>query len=141
MTAHTNRSLPGSRWRTRAIVLLLFLVVGGLIWSQLPRGAYPTDVSRVGAGRPALVLAFDMNYGGGAAAMELMNVVRRDYAERVDFLVAHLGMADGQAFAARHRASDGTLLLFAGDGELLGRLHHPRGVDELRHALEAAFGR
>ncbi len=137
----TFTSKPASRWRTRAIVLLLFLVVGGLIWSQLPRGAYPTDVSRVGAGRPALVLAFDMNYGGGAAAMELMNAVRRDYAERVDFLVAHLGMADGQAFAARHRAGDGTLLLFAGDGELLGRLHHPRDVDELRHALDAAFGR
>lgn len=84
-----------SRWRTRAIVLLSFLVVVGLIWSQLPRGAYPTDIARVGAGRPALVLAFDMNYGGGAAPMELMNAVRRDYAERVDFLVAHLGMADG----------------------------------------------
>ncbi|MCU0933543.1 MAG: hypothetical protein MUE86_03675 [Thiobacillaceae bacterium] len=137
----TEARTRAPRWRKPIVVVLLFAIVGALVWSQLPRGAYPTDLSSVGTGRPALVLAFDMNYSGGAAAMELMNVIRSDYAQRVDFLVAHLGLAEGQAFAERYRAGDGTVLLFAGNGDLVDRLHHPRGVEELRQALDAAFSR
>lgn len=129
------------RWRKPSIVLVLIGIFGALIWSQLPPGAYPTDLSRVGAGKPALVLAFDMNYSGGAAVMESMNAIRGDYAQRMDFLVAHLGIADGQAFAERYRAGDGTVLLFSGDGELVNRLHHPSGVEELRHALDGLLSR
>jgi len=129
------------RWRKPVIILLLFGVFGALVWSQLPPGAYPTDLSRVGAGKPALVLAFDMNYGGGAAVMESMNAIRGDYAQRMDFLVAHLGLAEGVAFAERYQAWDGTVLLFSKDGELVNRLHHPSGVEELRHALDAALSR
>ncbi len=114
--------------------------IGAGLWQALPRGAYPTDLSRVGAGRTALVLADDANYVGSATVMELMNGIRGDYAERVDFLVAHLSMEDAQAFAARHAARDGTVLLFAADGRRVGLVHMPQSADELRSALAQAFG-
>lgn len=120
---------------------MLFIAgVGSFVWSQLPDGGYPTDLSQIGSGRPALVLAHDSNYTGGMAVMDLMNDIRHDYSGRVDFLVAHLGMADGQEFARRHGARDGVVLLFSGDGQNVGALHQPQSIDELRRALNQAFG-
>ena len=128
------------RWFKWPLILLAFAAVAGLLWQALPGAAYPTDLSRIGAGRPTLVLAHDSNYAGGAEVMELMNGIRGEYAGRVDFLVAHLAMADAQAFAGRHGAHDGTVLLFAGDGRRVGMLQQPQSADELRRALAAAFG-
>ena len=128
------------RWSKWLITLLIMAGVGSLIWSQLPRGAYPTDLSRVGAGKPALVLAHDANFAAGMAVMELMNVIRDDYAGEVEFLVAHLGIPEGQAFAGRYAAGDGSVLLFSATGALVGTLHQPQTVDALSQALAQVFG-
>ena len=58
------------------LILLSIVAVALLLWQALPGAAYPTDLSRVGAGRPTLVLAQDNNYVGGAEVMELMNGIR-----------------------------------------------------------------
>jgi len=128
------------RWIKRSLILLAIVAVGALLWQQLPGAAYPTDLTRVGAGRATLVLIHDNRYVGGAEVMELMNGIRADYAVRVDFLVASVALPDAQAFAEHHAARDGTVLLFAGDGRRVGVLHTPRNSDELRHALAEAFG-
>ena len=139
MTASRHDATPRSgAWRRlRKILLTLLFVaaVGGLIWSQLPKGVYPTDLSRIGAGRPAVVLAQDPSFVGGMEVMQLLNAVRGDYADRVDFLVAPLAMADAREFARRHDAVDGTVLLFDGAGRLVQSLRLPRSTDELRQAL------
>jgi len=131
---------PARRWLKLPLILLGIAVVGVLLWRQLPGAAYLTDLSRVGAGRATLVLAQDNNFVSGAEVMELMNGIRADYAGRVDFLVAPLALADAQAFAERHAARDGTVLLFASDGRRVGVLHQPRSQAELRRALAEAFG-
>jgi len=133
---------PGhpQRWIKRSLILLAIVAVGALLWQQLPGAAYPTDLTRVGAGRATLVLTQDNRYIGGAEVMEMMNDIRADYDGRVDFLVASIGLPDGQAFAERHASHDGTVLLFAGDGRRVGVLHGPRNSDELRSALAKAFG-
>lgn len=136
----SRRAGAWPRWQKFLLTLLVMAGVGGFIWSQLPSGSYSTDLSRIGGGRPAVVLAQDSNYSGGMAVMELMNEIRGDYAERVEFLVAPLSMADAQAFARRHAAADGTVLLFAADGRRVGVLHYPRSAGELRQALSQAFG-
>jgi hypothetical protein len=128
------------RWKKWLLIVVGCAAVAGLLWQALPGAPFPTDLSRVGAGRATLVLAQDNNYVGGAEVMEVMNRIRGEYAGRVDFLVAHLGMADAQVFAAGHGARDGTVLLFAADGRRVGMLQQPRSAEELRHALAAAFG-
>ncbi len=126
-------------WRKPFFVSLALFLVAALIWNQLPSGAYPTDLSRIGEGRPALVLAFDANYGGGIAVMELMNTIRPDYEDRIDFLIAQFGLPEGLAFASRYNAGDGTVLFFAGDGTNVHRLHLPDSEDQLRQTLDLAF--
>lgn len=135
--------LPGRAWPrwAKPLLTLAFLAITAVfLWQALPGKAYPTDLTRIGSGRPALVLAHDTNYVGSATVMELMNDIRADYEGRVDFLVAHLGLEDAQAFAERHGASDGTVLLFSSDGQRVGLMHHPQSTDELRRALSQAFG-
>ena len=126
-------------WQKPLMITLAIVLIGAAIWSQLPRGFYPTDLSLVGNGSPALVLAYDPNYGGGIAAMELMNNIRSDYEDRVQFLVARFGVPEGRAFANRHRAIDGTILMFAGDGTRVHSLHLPESEEQLRHALDISF--
>ena len=133
------RTTESKRWTKPLIIVLSIIAVGAAIWSQLPRGFYPTDLSLVGNGRPALVLAYDPNFGGGMAAMELMNVIRSDYEDRVQFLIARFGLPEGRAFANRHRAVDGTILLFAGDGTRVNSVHLPESEAQLRHVLDISF--
>ncbi|WP_088279012.1 hypothetical protein [Ideonella sp. A 288] len=121
--------------------LIALGAIVALIWRQLPSGAYPTDLTRIGQGRPAVVLAHDSNHTGGFAVMELMNAVRGDHDGQVEFLVAHLGLAEGKAFASRHGARDGIVLLFDGQGKRVGALDQPQTTDELRQAMASAFGR
>jgi hypothetical protein len=128
------------RWLKWPLILLALAAVGTFLWQALPGAGYPTDLSRIGAGRPVLVLAHDNNSIGSAEVMEMMNGIRADYAGRVDFLVAPLALPHAQAFAERNAARQGSVLLFAEDGRRVGVLHMPESVDELRRALAQAFG-
>ena len=129
-----------SPWRRRMIVTGIIVGSGSLIWSQLPKGSYPTDLSRIGQGQAVLVLAMDSNYLAGASVMNLLNDLRPSYADSVHFLVASLALPDGQAFANQHHASDGTVVLFDANGQRVALLHTPQTQDELRRALREAFG-
>lgn len=128
-----------STWRKPLFVSLAIVVVTALIWSQLPRGAYPTDLSRIGNGSPAVVLAFDANYGGGMAVMELLNSIRPEYEDRINFLIAQFGLPEGVAFANRNQAGDGTVLFFDSEGNPVHRLHLPDSEEQLRQVLDLAF--
>lgn len=132
--------LKSSPWWRRLIATAAIVAVGGLVWSQLPKGSYPTDLSRIGQGQASLVLALDSNYSGGASVMELLNDVRHDFAGSVQFLVASLALPSGQAFADRHQAGDGTVLLFDAEGRRVAVLHAPQTEDELRTVMKQALG-
>ncbi|MFO7543807.1 MAG: hypothetical protein R6W97_13500 [Thiobacillus sp.] len=57
MTSAPHKGLP--LWGKGLIYVFIVVAVGALIWIQLPRGSYPTDLTRIGNGRPALVLAYE----------------------------------------------------------------------------------
>jgi len=141
MTSTPQAAGPSAanRWLRWPLGLLASAAVLFYIWQQLPGAGYPTDLTRVGAGVPTLVLAHDSGYVGGSEVMERMNNLRADYAGRVDFLVARLQMADGAAFADRHDVGDGAVLLFTADGRKLGTLYLP-DTEQLRGALDQASG-
>jgi hypothetical protein len=128
--------IPG--WAKALITLAVIIGAGALIFTQLPRGAFPTDLSRVGQGTPALVVARDINFLAGAEVMDLLSTIRPEYGDRVQFLAAHLGHPDGQAFARRHDMRDGTVVLFSADGSRLATLRAPETAAEIRRALQDA---
>ena len=125
-----------------AIVALIAGLVSALIWSQLPRGPYSTDLTRIGQGRPAVVLAYDIQTMGGMEVMAMMDTLRPTYSDRVQFLVAPLGAPDGQAFGQRFQAISGTVVLFSEAGVPVRTMHGPANAAELQQALDGllAFG-
>jgi hypothetical protein len=135
-----RRAAVERRWRNLLITLAIIGFTGVLAWYNLPREAYPTDLSLIGKGQPALVLTFDKTFGSGRTGMDLMNSIRSQYDGRLKFLVTALTTPEGKAFGQRYNASSGSMLLFAGDGSLVKTLNPPQTVDELRQALKQSFG-
>jgi hypothetical protein len=125
------------------VLITVSVVVGALVLllTLLPRGAFSTDLSVIGKGTPALVIARDVNYLAGAEVMDLINTIRPEYEGRVVFLAAHLGHPDGQAFARRHGMEDGVVVIFDADGSPTGRLVIPQTADKLRAALDVVATR
>ena len=122
-----------AKWSIYGVVVAL---VAALVWSQLPRAPYSTDLTRIGQGRPAMVLAYDIKSMGGMEVMAMMDALRPAYGERVHFLVAPLGAPHGQAFGQRHQAVNGTVVFFSEAGVAVRRMHLPADTAELQRALD-----
>ncbi|MDZ7750626.1 MAG: hypothetical protein U5S82_02935 [Gammaproteobacteria bacterium] len=95
-----------------------------------------TDLSMVGQGRPALVLAYENYSPAGAAALERLRHVKGDYEMRVDFLVADLGTPQGRAFAERHDIDNGVAVFLRQDGRPLRVTTIPADEEDLRRRLD-----
>lgn len=131
---------PGRRALRWLLGLAAAAATTFFVWQQLPGAAYPTDLTRVGAGTPTLVLTYDNGYLAGGEVMHRMNDLRADYSGRVEFLVANVKIPAGAAFAQRHGVRDGAVLLFNADGRPAGVLFQPDSA-ELRFALDQAFSK
>ena len=129
-------AVPG--WAKVLITLVVVVGAGALIFSQLPRGVFSTDLSRIGQGTPALVVARDINFVAGAEVMDLLSSIRPEYGDRVEFLAVNLGNPQGQGFARQHGMRDGAVVLFSGDGTRIGALDRPTTQRELRQLLGVA---
>jgi len=132
-TVQNQRLTRKSKW---LIYMAIVAGVVALIWSQLPRSPYSTDLARIGQGQPALVLAYDIQSMGGMAVMAMMDDLRGEYAERIAFLVAPLGAPHGHAFGKRFEAVNGTVVLFSAKGAVVSTVHLPANTAELQQALE-----
>lgn len=137
MNPEPSKGLP--QWGKRLIYLFLFGALAVLIVSQLPRGSYSTDLSRVGNGLPALALAYDINSSGGMEVMKLMDALRDEYSNRVEFLIADLGTPQGRQFANRHNAINGTVMFYSAKGSYVRTIHVPPNTATLRSGLDDAL--
>lgn len=133
MTA--NQQPKSSRLRKWLIYLGITLGVLALVWSQLPRQPYSTDLSRIGQGQPAIVLAYDIKSMGGMEVMKMMDDLRGDYADRIAFLVAPLGAPHGHAFGRQFNVDNGAVVLFSAQGQAVHTLHLPNTA-ALQQALD-----
>lgn len=95
-----------------------------------------TDLSVVGQGRPALVLAYENFSPSGGEALDRLRQVRSDYESRLDFLVADLGTPEGRAFANRFQLLDGQAVFLKQDGQPLRATSISADERELRNQLD-----
>lgn len=130
---------PAGR-RLRALVVAAFvLAAGAFVWNQLPKGSYPTDLSHIGQGQAALVLTMDGNFMAGMEMMPVLDTLRQEFAGQAQFLVASMGLPEGQAFAQRHQTRDGSVVVFDPSGARTAVLHGPRTAEQLRQVLQLAL--
>lgn len=125
----------GSRWISKLVILTSTVLIGAVMWQLLPKGSFSNDLSRVGQGQPALVMLREVHVMGGDLVMEQMLHIHPEFENTVEFLVVHTGHPDGQAFAEEHNISDGSLVLFDAEGDVLGRSARPVSPDALRQFI------
>jgi hypothetical protein len=122
-------------WIRTLIIITSTVVIGAVLWLLLPKGSFSNDLTRVGQGQPALVMLREVHVMGGDLVMEQMLHIHAEFRDSLEFLVVHTGHPDGQAFAADHNISDGSLVLFDAEGEVLGRSARPESADALRQFI------
>lgn len=139
MTNVPTQGFP--RLRKWLIYLAITTGVLALVWSQLPRSPYSTDLSRIGQGQAAMVLAYDIQSMGGMAVMGMMDDLRDQYANRIAFLVAPLGAPKGQAFGRQFGLDNGSVVLFSPQGVAVNTVHLPADTAALKLALDNLLAR
>jgi len=124
-----------------AIVFFIFAASGLFLWSQLAIKPLSTDLTLIGQGKPALVLAYENFAPSGIEAMERINRVRSDYDTNIKFLVADMGTPQGQAFTEQYELLDGMVIFLSADGQPVSIGTVPVNESELRRRLDQDLGR
>jgi len=133
--SNTTAKPTGNPWIRTLIIVASTVLTGAVLWLLLPKGSFSNDLTRVGQGQPALVMLREVHVMGGDRVMEQMLHIHAEFQDSVEFLVVHTGHPDGQAFAADHNISDGSLVLFDAEGQVLGRSARPESADALRQFI------
>lgn len=136
-----TRIVPASPQTKRAVkwvVIVFFVALAAIIVSNLPRG-YSDDLSRIGKGKPALVLVRDKESVPSFNQLELMNGLRGRYEAKVEFLLTDYDTPAGQAFMQTNKAERGALALFDSNGDLVKILPPPQTAAGLQQELAAAL--
>ena len=127
-----------SKW-PRIITLTLVVVILFVAVSLLPRG-FSGDTSVIGQGTNALVLIHDDNLLQSGETMVVMNKIRDEYVDRLEFIVADINTPDGRTFANTHNLMPPALVFFSGNGQRLKTLYEGQTVESLQRELSTNFG-
>ncbi len=120
-----------------ATASLVVLVVLGYFFTINFVKPISTDLSKIGQGKPVLVLAYENYSLSGGDALDRLRQVRSDYESRLDFLVADMGTPQGFAFASRHKLFNAQAVFLKQDGEALQVISIPEDERELRSRLDS----
>ncbi len=134
-----NAATPRKKSQLTNVLMVVFIlaVLGTVLWN-LPRG-YSTDLVQIGKGQNIVVLVHDHYLVSSTRLMDNLNPLRTGYAGVVEFMVADLQVPEGQAFAKAQNAEATTLLFFAPDGTLLGRVQGVQETAVLRDMVNQLF--
>jgi len=131
-----NYTQTGSAIRTTLVTLaaiVAFLLVAVLL---LPKG-FSEDISIIGQGSRVVVLAYNKDSVQSMTLMDLLNKVRSEYSNRIEFRVIDMNTPQGRAFLQQQQVQLGSLLLFAPNGTRQRAVSNIDDETELRANLDA----
>lgn len=132
--ATTHKKSPFTKLIVAAFVLGLMALA---VWN-LPRG-YSNDLTQIGNGKNIVVQVHDHDLVNSSELMDSLNNIRNEYKGIIEFVVADLKIAEGEAFATAQNVEAVTLVYFAPDGTRLGIVQGVPDLDTLRGTLNQAF--
>lgn len=121
------------------VIAVIAVVLAGLGYFLIAGIGKPvsSDLSVIGQGKPALVLAYENYSPMGGDALTRLRKVRGDFESKLNFVVAELGSPPGRAFADRYQLHDGLAIFLNQDGQPLEVMRIPEDEQALRSQLEA----
>lgn len=145
MPTHQMNSTTHHQYQSGAalknVIISLFLASGLFVmaWMMLPT-AFSTDLERIGQGKPAIVLIYDMENGSSLDLMKGYNAIRHDYEHLVDFFVADVESPKGKVFIRTYKATPGSAIYFLGNGEKTMVLYGSQDENVLIESIKKTFG-
>jgi hypothetical protein len=134
-----NSAEKGSALRSTLITVAIVVFALAFAATLLPRG-FSDDLSRIGQGRPAVVLIHDKEAVASMELMTMLNDIRSDYEDRLEFLAIDVVTEDGRRFAQSQGLGSSLLVLFDGTGNRVGIVDGIRDPAVLRSTLERQLG-
>ncbi len=121
-----------------AIIITAVVAVGvaGYVFTMSAGKPISTNLSIIGQGKPALVLAYENYSPTGGEALNRLRKVRKDYDSRLEFVVAEIGTPQGRSFADRYQLFDGQAVFLKQNGEPLQITGIPADEQTLRTQLD-----
>ncbi len=115
------------------IILAVFgiLALGVLL---MPKG-FKDDLSVIGQGLVSVVLVHDKNRVASTETMELLNNIRSEYKNNVNFLAVDIDTPIGKMFVKQQTASGVDIIVFNKDGSRQGVLKAGVSEQQLRSVL------
>lgn len=133
MTAKKDVRFGNSAWTRWGSVAVTVALIGVAVM-LLPRG-FDTDLSRIGAGVPVVVLVHDNGSSASLALMEMLEQLRDEYSH-AHYVIADVNTPEGQGFARAHGYVPATLLVYDSRGKLVSNQHAPAETSAVRTAIE-----
>ena len=128
----------GSAARTTLITLVVIAAFLVVAITLLPKG-FSTDTSVIGQGSHVVVLAHNKELMYSLNLMDLLNKVRSEYSDRIEFRVVDMNTPQGQAFLQQQQVQLGSLLFFAPDGTRQRVVSNIDDEAKLRASLNSIF--
>ncbi|WP_426416342.1 hypothetical protein [Aestuariirhabdus sp. LZHN29] len=127
-------SQQGSSRATNLVLILFVCFILAAAVMLLPKG-FSDDLSKIGQGSAVVVLTHDKNTVGGIETMDLLNRIRPDFEQSVEFLVVDVNTPKGRAFSRQQKVGTTVLVLFGPDGTRRGALDPSIGEQGVRSSL------
>lgn len=134
-----NNETNNKTARSLIVTLVTLTAVGLVLWfalSMLPKG-YNEDLSRIGKGRPVVVVLHNKDDVGSITMLGLLDTLRDKYADRYDFLLADVNTPAGARFRRQYNARSAQVFVFSAQGQKIDVISDFRDSKALRHALES----
>lgn len=131
-----NFNQAGSAARTSIIVIFIVCALLATAVMLLPKG-FSDDVSKIGQGSVVVVLTHNKNSVASIELMALLNKIRSDYEQKVEFLAVDVDTREGQAFIRQQGVGAVVLVLFDIEGTRRGVLAGGIAEKNLRSGLDS----
>jgi hypothetical protein len=136
MNQETQQAAPRkSGWVKWIVLVSVALFLGVAFKFLLPKG-YSDDLSRIGKGKPVMVLVRDNQTVQSHELMEMMENLRGQYEGEVEFLLTDYNTPQGKAFIKANEAGRVSLVFFDAKGNRANVLFPPQTPASLGEALD-----
>lgn len=136
----SEQQAAGKSGKTKWIVIAsVILFIAFAFKFLLPKG-FSDDLSRIGQGRPAVVLVRDNQTVQSHELIDVMNAVRDQYEGKIEFLLTDHNTPEGSNFMAANDTTRATLVLLDAQGKRVKIVRAPQTAKNLAQELEGLLG-
>jgi len=120
------------------VILFAGIVILAFSWVMLPQG-YSTDITKIGKGKPAVVIIYDANNAGSDHIMGSFTQVRGEFESQVEFIIVDVNTPGGQDFANTNVVPAASALFLSRQGERITVIYPPQEAAALNKIIRQAF--